>query len=319
MGLFIFRSFWFILVVASGLAVGLLAASKFGMKVELNSWVKASGLNNTPVVNEIADKTTTFLDFPLIQSYGFYGGLGLFLIFLLIFLASKGSQEDQASVIETESFKDKVTDNSPDTLDDTLEGSGTVTEITAETNSDAVVGTDGEIYDGNATFSGTSTYAHLEIRPEINDEAGLEDETEEESSALAVEADETGLSHLSDAELKSKTLDFLDDLRRFEVDYQLARDSAATELMGAATGETSKEDLLNLQNASEQRQADFSSEFMNKYKPEAMSVRQEISKRLGISDPSDNFSPALDNAILVGANPVADTADVIEELLNRLA
>ena len=343
MGLFILRLFWFILVVASGLVAALIGAKQYGINVDLNSWAKISGLHDIPEVIEIINRIPALLDFPIIKSYGFYGSLALLLIFLLKFTMSLRSvRKDTTEAIHTEnakavfdnddlanssdSFPDSP-DSAPDSYGETFDGSSTVTEFIAETNSDAVLGTDGKVYDGTATFSGTDTYGHINSRPEFYADTGAEADTEDESDyneeaegdISSVEDDETRLSHLTDAELKSKTLDFLEEIRSFEVDFQNNRDETTAELIEFAGQETSRDDLLNVKNTYEQRQAAFSSEFESKYRPEAVTFRHEISKRLGISASYDNSSPALDIGMLVGANPIADVADLIEELVKELA
>ncbi len=343
MGLFILRLFWFILVVASGLVAALIGAKQYGINVDLNSWAKISGLHDIPEVIEIINRIPALLNFPIIKSYGFYGSLALLLIFLLKFTMSLRSvRKDTTEAIHTEnakavfdnddlanssdSFPDS-SDSAPDSYGETFDGSSTVTEFIAETNSDAVLGTDGKIYDGTATFSGTDTYGHIDSRPEFYADTEAEADTEDESDyneeaegdISSVEDDETRLSHLTDAELKSKTLDFLEEIRSFEADFQNNRDETTAELIEFAGQETSRDDLLNVKNTYEQRQAAFSSEFESKYRPEAVTFRHEISKRLGISASYDNSSPALDIGMLVGANPIADVADLIEELVKELA
>ncbi|MDH5356830.1 MAG: hypothetical protein OEY09_20485, partial [Gammaproteobacteria bacterium] len=117
----------------------------------------------------------------------------------------------------------------------------------------------------------------------------------------------------------SKTLDFTDELRCFEADYQKSRDQAAIDLTDAP-GQSSLQGALQEANDTyEQRQKDFLFRFEREFKPHAVAFRQEISKRLGISEPSDNFDPALDNGLLLGTNPVQDTAELIDELMMRLA
>ena len=350
MGMFIRRLFWFILVVASGLVAALLGAKQYGINVDLNTWAKISGLHEIPEVIEIINRIPALLDFPIIKSYGFYGSLVLLLIFLLKFTMSlRSGRKDKVEAVHaentkaafdnddapnsTESSPDRTVnvldrlDSAPDSLSETFNGSSTATEFIAETNSDAVVGTDGKVYDGTATFSGTDTYGHIDSRPEFYADTEAEADTEDESNyneeaegdISSVEDDETRLSHLTDAELKSKTLDFLEEIRSFEVDFQNNRDETTAELIEFAGQETSRDDLLNVKNTYEQRQTVFSSEFESKYRPEAVTFRHEISKRLGISASYDNSSPALDIGMLVGANPIADVADLIEELVKELA
>lgn len=345
MGSFIVRLFWFILVVASGLVAALLGATRYGINVDLNSWAKISGLDEITGVTEIIKKIPLLLDSPIIKSYGFYGSLALLVVFLFVFTRSLRSgrknkteaahAQDSKAAPDTDVTPDRFDssadsfDNAPDSFGETFDGSSTANEFIVETNSDAVIGTDGKIYDGTATFSGTDTYGHIDSRPEFYADAdsddGSDDDDEAEGDLLnreqisAAEDYETGLSHLTDTELKSKTLDFVEEIRSFETDYQNDRDEIATELAEFTNKESLKDALQNVEDTYEQRQTAFASEFKNKYRPEAVAVRHEISKRLGISEPYDNFSPALDNGMLVGANPVTDAADIIEELVKKLA
>jgi hypothetical protein len=331
MGLFIRRLFWFILVLASGFVAAIIAGKQYGFNIGLTYWAKFSGLHEVSGVTEVINKVPALLDLPLIKSYGFYGSLGLFLFFLLIFTISLRSRRDKESeAVDTESTKaDLDTDSVPNSLGDTFDGTSTATEFVAETNSEAIVGTDGNVYDGTATFSGTDTYGHIDSRSQFDTSAGADEYNEDddeaeadildEASVSAVDDDETGLSHLTDAELKSKTLDFAEKIRSFEEDYQRSRDETTAELTDFSSEESLNGALQDVKDSYEERQEAFSSEFKNNYRPAAVAVRDEISKRLGISEPSDNFNPALDSGMLVGTNPVADAADLIEELVKKLA
>ena len=337
MGLFIRRLFWFILVVASGLVAALLGASQFGISVDLNALAEISGLHEISGITGIINEIPGLLNFPLIKSYGFYGSLAIFLIFLLKFTISLRSGRNketeavnsQSNKVVAETNTEAVVDanSAPDSFGETFAEKNITNEIIAETNSDAIVGTDGKIYDGTATFSDMDTYSNMESVSDINadadsyDKGDDDDEAEILAQASISGADdcETGLSHLTDTELKSKTLDFADEMRSFEADYQNSRDETATELSEFASKDGLKDDLENFKDTYEQRQTAFSSEFKSKYRPEAAAVRHEISKRLGISEPYDEFSPALDHGMLVGANPVTEAADIIEELVKKLA
>ena len=337
MGLFIRRLFWFILVVASGLVAALLGASQFGISVDLNALAEISGLHEISGITGIINEIPGLLNFPLIKSYGFYGSLAIFLIFLLKFTISLRSGRNketeavnsQSNKVVAETNTEAVVDanSAPDSFGETFAEKNITNEIIAETNSDAIVGTDGKIYDGTATFSDMDTYSNMESVSDINadadsyDKGDDDDEAEILAQASISGADdtETGLSHLTDTELKSKTLDFADEMRSFEADYQNSRDETATELSEFASKDGLKDDLENFKDTYEQRQTAFSSEFKSKYRPEAAAVRHEISKRLGISEPYDEFSPALDHGMLVGANPVTEAADIIEELVRKLA
>lgn len=333
MGLFMRRLFWFILVVASGLAAAFLGASQYGINIDLNAWAKFSDLHEIVVVTETIKQIPAILEFPIIKSYGFYGSLALFLIFLIIFklsLRARGNDESELvdaqeseNAAETDTQPIVKTASAPESFEHTLDRSGTTTEIIAETNSDAIVGTDGEIYDGTATFSGTDTYASIDSRPEFDEVAEIHANDADDVLAQAPisEADDNliRLSHLTDTELKSKTLDIAEEMRSFEADYQNSRDKTTSELTKSASDEGLREVLQKAKYTYEEKQTAFTSEFKSNYGPEAAAVRYEISKRLGSLDASENFSPALDHGVLVGANPVTDAADLIEELVKKLA
>jgi len=338
MGLFIRRFFWFILVLASGLVAALIAARQYGINIDLNAWAKIPGLHEISGVTEVINKIPVLLDYPIIKSHGFNGSLAVFLVFLLIFtiiLRSSRNKEIEAvdtpgikADLETDSVQDSR-DEAPDSFAETFDGSNTANEFIAETNSDAVVGTDGMVYDGTATFSGTDTYGHIDSRSQFytGDDAGYEigDDEEAEDDILAqtpisaADERETGISHLTDAELKSKTLDFVKEIRSFEANYQKSRDETTTELTDFSGQDDSSGALQDAKDTYEQWQEAFSAEFESKYRPVAVAIRQEISKRLEISEPSDNYSPALDSGMLDGTNPLTDAADLIEELVVKLA
>ena len=336
MGLFLRRLFWFILVVASGLAAAFLGASQYGINIDLNAWAKFSGLHEIVGVTETIKQIPEILEFPIIKSYGFYGSLALFLISLIIFklsLRSRGKDKSELVDVQESDIAAKTdiqpivkTDSAPESFEQTLDRSGTTAEIIAETNSDAIVGTDGEIYDGTATFSGTDTYSSIDSRPDFDEVAeihGKDDDADDVLEQAPIsEADDNliHLSHLTDAELKSKTLDIAEEMRSFEADYQNSRDKTTSELADESASDAGlKEVLQKAKDTYEEKQTAFSSEFKSNYGPEAAAVRYEISKRLGSLDASENFSPALDHGVLVGANPVTDAADLIEELVKKLA
>jgi hypothetical protein len=272
------------------------------------------------------------LDYLIIKSHGFNGSLAFFLVFLLIFTISlRSSRNKETEAVDTPGIKaDLETDSAPDSFAETFDASNTATEFIAETNSDAIVGTDGKVYDGTATFSGTDTYGHIDSRSQFytGDDADHENDDDDEAEdddilaqtpISAADERETGLSHLTDVELKSKTLDFVEKIRSFEEDYQRSRDETTAELTDFSSDDNLSGDLQDIKDTYEQRQEAFSSEFESKYRPVAVAVRHEISKRLGISEPYDNFTPALDSGMLDGINPLTDAADLIEELVEKLA
>ncbi len=97
MGLSIVKWFLFLLVLASGIVAALLGASQFGAKIDFASWTTASGLTEISGLSELP----VILNNPMIDSYGFYAGLPLFLIFLILYektlsaiLTSKTGDDD---------------------------------------------------------------------------------------------------------------------------------------------------------------------------------------------------------------------------------
>jgi hypothetical protein len=154
MGLFIRRFFWFILVLASGLVAAMIAAKQYGINIDLNAWAKIPGLHEISGVTDVINKIPVLLDYPIIKSHGFNGSLAFFLVFLLIFTISlRSSRNKETEAVDTPSIKaDLETDSAPDSFAETFDGSNTANVFFAETNSDAVVGTDGKVYDGTATF-----------------------------------------------------------------------------------------------------------------------------------------------------------------------
>jgi len=97
MGLSIVKWFLFLLVLASGILAALLGASQFGAKIDFAAWTVASGLTEISGLSELP----VILNNSLINTYGFYAGLFLFLTFLVVYektlsaiLNSKSSADD---------------------------------------------------------------------------------------------------------------------------------------------------------------------------------------------------------------------------------
>ncbi len=85
----ILKYFWFVLALASGLVAALLGLSQYGIKIDFTSWARISSeiINGIPVV----------LNYPMVESYGFYGGVLVFLIFLVLFvIASRASRKSSS-------------------------------------------------------------------------------------------------------------------------------------------------------------------------------------------------------------------------------
>ena len=125
----ILKYFWFVLVLASGLVAALLGSSRYGVKIDFASWARAASeiINGIPVV----------LNYPMVESYGFYGGVVIFLVFLVLFVtasrAGRKSSRESDDSFDTRSdvpAKSRIsqTDDSPpnpDYLDASLSRSET--------------------------------------------------------------------------------------------------------------------------------------------------------------------------------------------------
>ncbi len=85
----ILKYFWFVLVLASGLIAALLGSSQYGVKIDFASWGRAA--------NEILNEIPVILKYPMVESYGFYGGLLLFLIFLVLFVTASRAGRKSSS------------------------------------------------------------------------------------------------------------------------------------------------------------------------------------------------------------------------------
>ncbi len=123
MRLTILKYFWFVLVLASGLIVTLLGLSRYGVKIDFASWGR--------IANEILNEIPVILKYPMVESYGFYGWLLLFMVFLVLFVTAsragrKSSSEsddsfDTSSDVPAQSRISQSDDSpSPDYLDASL-------------------------------------------------------------------------------------------------------------------------------------------------------------------------------------------------------
>ena len=85
----ILKYLWFLLVLASGLIAALLGLSRYGVKIDFASWGRTA--------NEVLNEVPVILKYPVVESYGFYGGLLLFLIFLVLFvIASRAGRKSSS-------------------------------------------------------------------------------------------------------------------------------------------------------------------------------------------------------------------------------
>jgi len=89
MRLTILKYIWFVLVLTSGLIAALLGSSRYGVKIDFASWGRTA--------NEILNQIPVILKYPMVESYGFYGGLLLFLVFLVLFVtASRAGRKSRS-------------------------------------------------------------------------------------------------------------------------------------------------------------------------------------------------------------------------------
>ncbi len=85
----ILKYFWFLLALASGLVAALLGLSRYGIKIDFASWGRTA--------NEILNGIPVILKYPMVESYGFYGGVFVFLIFLVLFvIASRAGRKSSS-------------------------------------------------------------------------------------------------------------------------------------------------------------------------------------------------------------------------------
>ena len=85
----ILKYLWFLLVLASGLIAALLGLSRYGAKIDFASWGRTA--------NEVLNEVPVILKYPVVESYGFYGGLLLFLIFLVLFVTASRAGRKSSS------------------------------------------------------------------------------------------------------------------------------------------------------------------------------------------------------------------------------
>jgi hypothetical protein len=129
----ILKYLWFLLVLASGLIAALLGLSRYGVKIDFASWGRAA--------NEIFNEFPVILKYPMVESYGFYAGLLLFLVFLVLFVTAsragrKSSSEsdnsfDTNSDVPAQSRISKTDDSppNPDYLDASISRTETLDQL----------------------------------------------------------------------------------------------------------------------------------------------------------------------------------------------
>ncbi len=78
MGMSIFKYIWFMLVLASGFVAALLGSLHYGADIDFAYWGNIS--------NKALNKFPQMLESPMVDAYGFYGGLFFFVVFLAMFV-----------------------------------------------------------------------------------------------------------------------------------------------------------------------------------------------------------------------------------------
>lgn len=129
------------------------------------------------------------------------------------------------------------------------------------------------------------------------------------------------LSELAPAELRDETLQLAHEMKRFEAsaDREFVNTLAPAQPVQAAT-EEELDEVLDSQSAelmehNLRRGRAFKERF---YRP-ARAFRDELRRRLGIRNlNSEPRIPALDQAVLTGAKPIAQAADYLAGLARRL-
>ncbi len=170
MGASILKYIWFLLVLASGLVAVLLGLSQYGVKIDFDSWARVSSeiLNGIPVL----------LSSPLVVSYGFYGGLFIFLVFVVLFvMASMAGPE-----IERESEPDYSLETGAD--DSALESISATDVPVQESTSDTDISVQ-ESYsnsDESLPDPGDSSDPVAEIKPFDQISETLTTETDSDSN-----------------------------------------------------------------------------------------------------------------------------------------
>jgi hypothetical protein len=137
----------------------------------------------------------------------------------------------------------------------------------------------------------------------------------------SVEPLATELSVLPPAELRDETLEFAKAMKNFEAgsDREFVNSLAGTQAVATAT-ESEHDEVLDKQSAElfEHNLRTWRAYRERFYRP-ARAFRDELRKRLGIRNMnSEPRIPALDQAELTGAKPIAQAADYLAGLARRL-
>jgi hypothetical protein len=129
------------------------------------------------------------------------------------------------------------------------------------------------------------------------------------------------LSSLESAELREETLEFAKEMKTFEAgtDREFVNTLAGVRAINANT-ESERDEVIDRQSAElfEYNMATWRAYRERFYRP-ARAFRDELRKRLGIRNAnSEPRIPALDQALLTGAKPIAQAADYLAGLARRL-
>lgn len=124
---------------------------------------------------------------------------------------------------------------------------------------------------------------------------------------------------LSNNELRDAALDLASRMYAFGANYHgNSRNNIHRSLPMSATEDQRHASWENERISADNHRTQFSTEFMTRYRPDAVAIRHEMARRLGIFPPYKNLDVVLDHGILAGASPVGNAADLISELARRL-
>jgi hypothetical protein len=129
------------------------------------------------------------------------------------------------------------------------------------------------------------------------------------------------LSSFSNAQLRDRVLRLTAAMRTFEGGIKAAESPVMNPLPATATETQRHADWTARTNAMLERSTQAQNEFRVRFLPEALALREEMSKRLGRMPPypEDRKTVALNYGMLAGVSPISDAADYLEELARQMA
>ncbi len=129
------------------------------------------------------------------------------------------------------------------------------------------------------------------------------------------------LSHLSNNQIKQHVSTLAARMRTFEAGLKSTQMRDMAQQLPKGASQQQREADWNAKTATMFSQsAEAQSQFRSQFLPQALALREIMSKRLGILQPcpSDRKTVALDFGMLAGASPVSDAADYLEGLARQL-